>query len=380
MNVTANEYDAAPRIPPRALRAYVEASGWQHVEDYGDKGNIYSLDDRNLEIVVPVSSRFADYHLRLMQIVEILAKCEERASAAVLRDLSLADVDLVRIRIPEINGDGSVPIDAGAMLVEQSRNMLLAAACSASRPQRAFRAGRNKEASDYIRTVRMGQTERGSFVINLLSPVPPTLQPPLTPEMRPPNMRDEPFPRRVTHKLASGLQATREAVGRSDIGAFEDGVPRGISANLCDAVAEMLGEGNEGGLDISISWALTRSHILEPAQLARVRFDASDAPVLKEASRILKDRQERPDEQIEGYVARLAHERSEHEGRVTIKATIDDRLLSVRVDFGPGDYSHVVDAHKRRQVISLEGDLRRDGQRWILENPRDLDVLEDDDE
>ena len=55
--------------------------------------------------------------------------------------------------------------------------MLLSAACSLSNPQPLYRAGANKEAREYLKQVRMGQTEQGSFVITLLSPVvPPRMQ------------------------------------------------------------------------------------------------------------------------------------------------------------------------------------------------------------
>ena len=374
MNGKTIEGDVLSKVAPRALRAYVEAHGWRQVEPYGDIGDVYALGNETPEILVPMSSRFADYTLRLGQMITILADTEEREREAVLRDLSLSDVDLVRVRLLESRNDGSIPLDAAAAMIPQSRDMLLAAACSAARPQRAFRAGRIKEANDYVTTVRLGQTERGSFVINLLSPVPPALQPELTP-----NPSDEPFPRKVMHKLVSGLQATREAVDLanrdSDIRLFEERVPDGVSANLCAAVGEMLGKVSNGGIDVSVSWALTR---LRPRERVHVQFDEIDAPILEEASRVLKERQERPDERIEGYVTSLARQRSDYEGNVRIKGVIDGSISSVRIDFAPEDYSQVVDAHDRRLVISLEGDLRREGQRWTLTNPRDLVIHEDD--
>ena len=48
--------------------------------------------------------------------------------------------------------------------------MLLAAACAARNPQPFYRAGSNKEAMDYMRRVKLGQTEHGSFVVTLLCP------------------------------------------------------------------------------------------------------------------------------------------------------------------------------------------------------------------
>ena len=102
-------------------------------------------------------------------------------------------------------------------------------------------------------------------------------------------------------------------------------------------------------------------------------------PVLEEAARILSDRQERCDERIEGYVSALARDQSDPEGRATIKAVIDGALVSVKADFSQSEYNRIADAHTRRLSVSLEGDLRREGQRWQLMNPRDLTLIEDED-
>ncbi len=68
----------------------------------------------------------------------------------------------------------------------------------------------NKEASDYMQRVRLGQTEHGSFVVTLLAPVPPLLQIPLDPAWTP--LDDEPFDRRVTRRLMDALDACRAAL------------------------------------------------------------------------------------------------------------------------------------------------------------------------
>ena len=77
----------------------------------------------------------------------------------------------------------------------------------ASGPQRMFRAGRNQKAAAYVDKVRLGQTEPGSFVVNMLVPVSPSLTEPEPTQL--PLL--EPFERRATRMLVSGLRASREA-------------------------------------------------------------------------------------------------------------------------------------------------------------------------
>ena len=380
MNIEATDITLAKSVTPRGVHAYLATNGWRKVGPYhGNTGDMYCLrEDEREAVLVPASAKLADYVTRLMQLAETLGRVENRRQLTVLTDLSLAEVDLIRVRLPKAHPDNTIPLSTGVGLLDESRKLLLAAACSASSPQRLFRAGRNQKAAAYIDHVRLGQTEPGSFVVNLLAPVTPSLTKSEAAQLT----LLEPFERRVAQMLVSGLRASREAtelVNRGeDIGAFEERISKGVSANLCQATANLINTGS--GLDVSVSWALTRQpHEELVNERAAVTFAPSDAPVLEEAARILSDRQERCDERIEGYVSALTRDQSDPEGRATIKAVIDGALVSVKADFSQSEYNRITDAHARRLSVSLEGDLQREDQRWRLMNPRDLTVVEDED-
>ncbi len=373
----ASESLGLSSVTLRSLYFYLASQGWQKIEPFGESGLLFGLENQPQELLVP-SRILSDYQRRIEEILQTLSEVEDRDSLAILRDVSMSEYDLIRVRLPEPAPSGSVRVSDGVSSFQESRNLLLAAACSVSRPQRAYRAGRIQEASDYMDTVRFGQTEMGSFVISLLSPVPPNLmgQADMSTGMPP-----EPFARRVTRKLVSGLRSAKSAVSLADhgegISAFEQNVSQGVSANLCDAIANLLDVENRQSVDVSVSWSLVRE---PPEGRAQIAFNSSDMAVLKEASRILKGRQERTNERLDGYVYVLARGQTQISGRVTLKAIVDGAISSVRVDFAPSEYSRIVEAHDQRKVVSLEGDLRREGQRWVLDNPRDLQVQTDDDD
>lgn len=380
MKVHIYDQDALSAVAVRSLHAYLRQHGWEKIEAFGDKGIVYGATNRP-EVVVPESTAYADYVQTVGKIITILADMESRSETAVLRDLTIADLDLIRVRAPEADDDGSLPLDKGVDIIKQSRDALLAAACAVSKPQRVFRAGSNQEAKSYLESVRLGQTERGSFVVSLLSPVPPSLaetgagtQIPLWPEIQ-----EEPFERRVTRTFMTALREMKFAISQVDSGegisAFDERVARGVSSNLCAAVASLIKDGE--GLDVSTSWALTRPG---PEAVHRVSFVPDDAATLEEAARELKNREPRANEKLEGPVTRLTRGPDAEEGQVTIQAWIDDKPTSVRVDFGSADYGQIVSAHNERKIVSLTGDLDREGARWVLKNPRSLDVIQPDDD
>lgn len=364
----------------RAVHAYLRAYGWvRDGSSSRETADIYLWpeDDREA-VIVPASEAYTDYATRIFQIAGQVGRIQGRERRAVLTDLGLADSDLVRLRLPGAQADHTVGLANGAAVLNEAKNLLLAAACSADRPQRMYRAGRNKRASEYLNRVRLGHTESGSYVINLLSPVAPSLGEQGT--LLPP---EDPFERKVTLQLASGLRASRQVTDRFNRGAvdfqeFESRLGEGISANLCQSVARLTEAGE--GLDFSVSWAMTRPAEAEVGKRVDVAFRMADIAVLNEAARVLADRQERTDEEIQGYVSRLARGERDPEGTATIKAFVDGSVVSVQAVFGSKDYRAITQAHEARLTVSLEGDLHREGQRWHLRNPRGLSLAEDEDE
>ena len=287
MNGRMDDFDLVDTVAPQALRAYVEALGWKMTEPFGDLGASYSLGDGGVEVFVPTSRRLADFAIRTWETAGAIAEVEERSRSEVLRDLLFDNVDRAQIRLPKTESDGSIPISAGARIILESRSMLLAAACSALRSERAFRAQDHKRALRYVDSARLSHAGSGGFAISLLSPIRQS-----TDGAQP--VEDEPFPRLAARKLASGLKALREAAdfsnGGSNFTAFEEMVEDGVSANLCDAVGKMVGKRNPVEIEISVKWALA---IPPPEESgAPIRFSGPDARILDEASRFLKKRHE----------------------------------------------------------------------------------------
>ena len=372
--------DLYAAIPPSGVHAYLANRGWKKIEAYGDKGDVYSLNEYP-EIIAPASSDFGDYALR---VSEIVGRVEDRQESAIVRDLNIATSDLIRIRAPEAEDDGSILIENAVRFVEESRNLLLASACSVTKPKRSYsRPNRSSEAVDYINDVRMGQTERGSFVVTLISPVQPSL-------LRDVDANDtnevhenfeldayESFARRVTHRFAEAMMATKEAITLSNRGGniseFENRVNLGVNANFCSALANLIDKGE--GVDLSLSWALTRTPSLHVRDVPTIRFSQNDSAYLHEAATLFRSREDLPDETIKGVVTRLARDEAAKHGTVTVQATIEGSQQAVKVDVGEEDYGKITEAHNLRDVVIIEGNVVRQGQRWTIPAPTSIEII-----
>ena len=369
MRVDIRDREALLGVSPGALSAYARASGWIKAESYGDHSDVYASAEFS-EIILPRHQRLADYASVVWQLIEVFAKAAETDELVLYRDLVTADRDVVRVRAPDGEA-GSVNVSDGVTLMHGARDMLLSAACSLWNPQPLYRAGANKEASEYLKRVRMGQTEQGSFVITLLSPVvPPRMQSGNSSKVA---QDDDPIERRITRQLVGALTAVREATEKTIAGgadAFFKAIERGVSANLCEALVSVMEPFRE--IDVTVTWARTC-----PAPRARdvVRFAASDAPILREAARSFRSREPQPDRELVGFLRMLKRGEAERDGTVTLLTSIDGKNQSVTTVLKQADYERAVSAHKERASVVVRGDLERFGQRWSLLNPMIMDVI-----
>lgn len=369
-----DDRDVLLALTPQALSAYVRGQGWTRAERFGQHSDVFTKENAP-ELIIPGTAKLGDYPDVVSEIIRTIANHEGRSELQVYRDLSGADRDVIRVRAPEADEDGSVRVDAGVDIFLHARDLLLSAACAATEPRPAYRAGGNKVASNYMDRVRLGQTEHGSFVVTLLAPVPPSLQAPAQQDLWP-FPEEEPFDRQVTRRLADGLESARraaeEAIRGDGLEPFQRAVKDGVSANLCEALASLIERGE--GLDVSITWARTRP---TPEARRRVQFTRGDGEVFQEAARQLRAREPRPDEYIEGYVTGTSRKPTDVQGQITVKTFIDGKPVYVRTILSPDDYSDALAAHDTKNAITLIGDLRREGERWWLDRPRNLQVAED---
>lgn len=367
-------------ITPASVAAYISAQGWDRVEKYGEHSDVFALSGQG-EIIVPGVSDLGDYPSVISAIIERLAEVEVRDELQIYGDLAVADTDVIRVRSPHADDDGSIGVDAGVDLITQARDLLLSAACSAHDARAMYRAGKNKEASAFMDGVRLGQTERGSYVVTLLTPVPLALED--SPQQAFwPAMAEEPYERRVTRVLANALtearQAVESAVRGEGLSAFRRAIPRGVSANLCEALAGLIE--STGDADISITWALTRP---APEKRRAIRFAKDQGPVLREAARLFRSAEPKIDENFEAFVVKLDRGEEEPEGRVTLRSIVDGQILSVRAELPENLYVIAVTAHRERSSVLVNGDLVKRGSRWWLDKPRALvlaDLEQEDDE
>ena len=175
MRVRISDKQALLSISPAQLMAYLRSKGARQVDEFSGKATVWSYGDE--ELLVPLATRFADYAARMADILASLEREEDRSQLQILTDLQNSGFDVVRVRnVSEDTRTGTLNFMRSVDFVAQTRDLLLAAACSAATHKISYPGRKPQDAERFMDSVRFGQTVQGSFVLQILSPVAPELR------------------------------------------------------------------------------------------------------------------------------------------------------------------------------------------------------------
>ena len=308
----------------------------------------------------------------MSEALQLLEQVEGRSQWTIFNDLQMTGVDVIRVRlVGQDLADGSLSIDENVKIAQQTRDMMLAAACAAIRPQAVWPARCPAQAVDYLKGVRIGQSERGSYVLTIQSRVTPLLRP-----AQGVLDLEEPFPRQVVERLAHGLgamlRATELSAVTADAQAFSDAITEGVSANLCDAVVGLAGNHAERSRRVDIAFSWSRSRPVAQSMPAQVSFQTDRIPFITEAARLLRANAPLEDFELQGPVVKLERQEGHEKGRVTILGFVGEMPRKISMWLEDREYHTAIEAHRQQQTIRCAGTLKKEGRGFELQSVHGL--------
>lgn len=381
MKVQIRDREPFERLNPSEVATYLRTEGWREIDHQPNRLSVWvpgeGQDD--LEILLPLRRTLGDFALRMAETIGTLAAKENRSQLEVLSDLQTAGADVIRVRFRNANStDGSIPLAQGEALVENTREMMLAGACAAVQAKAYYSRRKPEEANRFLRGLRLGQTERGSYILTVYSPVSPSLhfgQPLL---FEPP---DPPFERRAITKLANALgalkNATDQAITDPSNDIFEKAIPFGVSANLCSAIVGMNGADAQPTDEIKISFTYARSRPAESSTPREIIIPGDHMSLIDEAARFYRASAPPEETEIRGAVVQLRRDDQSGPaaGPVTVMAFVEGKPRRVQIPLDEAGHQKALNAYQQGAEIACTGDLVKTGNSWQLKNPKGFSII-----
>jgi len=391
MNVDIQDHAVFDSFEPDVVLRYLEAHRWTEIKRIPREMAVFELASDKEEpyrVWVPLSRKFRDYSRVMGSAFKTLAESEGKSQLQMLDDLQTRAIgDVVRVasedRLDKANH--TLLLADGIVLHEQAREMALAGAWNAAQGNHKkpiYPQGLKVDIVKFMRNLRLAQTERGSYIVKLISPINPQAldQLALDPKAIPP---ESPFERRAVVELLGGLAALRQAAydtnrrGKFSFTTFADAVADGVSANLCDAVAPNAYTDFWRPVRVSVTWCDVIS-VPPPSVKTQIEFEPDLMKYVKEAATEFRKRN--PEEIIlRGAVTDLHRpsKQTKGAGEVRIYGQVNNHSRYVRVSLGQQDYELAVDAHKTYREVSVRGILIAKPGQFILDKPKNFRIAED---
>lgn len=335
------------------LHDYLLISTWEKVHEIDNLFSIWSIDknDDYLELHVPETLDLSDYYIRIVEVLEVLSGDLNRTLREVFDAISLLKTDKLKIKIVHSDTeDGLIPLADGVALHKSVYDILMSASQSSLKKQRYFQGKKVDEAVRMVRNTRLGQSEVGSYVITVVIPLAPTENNEL--------FETSSFSRVVSETLESSLEGLKSIIGEKEIDAANllNSVDKGVSANLCGALAELSGDEFKREFSITIEYSGAESG--EENKDVVYKFSSNEAKYLHSASEILKGDYVAKNYTGVGLIKRLDRDAGVEVGQVTVVVLIGNRDRSVKLDLDAVHYALAIRAHRDKIYVEFHGDVQ----------------------
>ena len=357
-------------IKPGELLALLARRGWDRVQP-GRLTSIWARD--GVRMLVPVDDTADDYERRGRDVLQDLAARDGLDLRRLRHEVEESIFDSLSLRVAAHSVAGTTTLEEGRSLLMVARQAWNSGARLFAR--RSPDGFSQDDAKAFVRRVRLGQTERGSYIVRTLAPVielpEPGRQFSNEPTVSPTHT--------ITRFLAGSLGALREVVPELQVdgldlsraGAFL--ATKGVTAEICRAISRAVEEPGAESLQAEVK----TSDVAAPPLVGVASFTVDDAPALRAVANVIADPPLAARLGVEGKVIRLHRRPGAEHGFVRVMALVDGRTRQVSFSLGVEDYEVAVEAHRAMKTVAVYGPLETRGTELWISNPASFLVMAD---
>ena len=251
------------------LVGYLASHGWSRVTAYGGNGWIYAHKSGS-RVLVPSREDVSDYVYVVGEVMEAVARVDDVDAVGIFQGIRFRRHDTFRIQAVDSDAaDGTISPDAASGLYTGSPQLWEWSV------KRALLDA--NDAQQYWQQARFGQTERGSYVVTMISP-PVFSGREITLDA---DAIEQTPTRKVTNQLRATIQLARcilDDMHNGDETAIQRARKRGLESTACDALFKMVKPFESIRCQISESQLVPKA----AAEPSAIEFRRGDAPLLKQ--------------------------------------------------------------------------------------------------
>jgi hypothetical protein len=361
MKPVLSDKESLTSVAPTTVEDYLRRTGWTEVKRQPNFAARWERHDdgtgRQLRVIVPLDQELGDYAARMADVLRVLESLEQRPASDIFAALSAAlhvsDAFEVAIERDDIV-HGLIPITVGSKAFQGTKDIFWSAAAAEHEAHAVLPKKLPMAASEALRHTFFSQTREGSYVINVVSKMPPQQE---LLAFAAKDANHEPMQRRVFRRVAVALDAVRQAATEDTEDAFASRIGLGVSWNLCRAVAKLGGSRHFRQVTFTPRWT---PQLPRPAEIPeRIVFYSKMMGAVREGAARLKEIRPVENFSLKGIVVELRRRGDvANEGTVVVEGFVDaTSIRRVSMELRGAAHDIAVEAYRTGEEVVCVGAL-----------------------
>lgn len=309
-------------------------------------------------IMIPVQNNFSDFYRVMYESLNTIALSENTTLKGLFNILINPSSDILKWRIADDNTSlGAISFNAMFDNIDNIRNLLASTYIDIISPSQFHKKVMINEVQSQIATYKFGQTEVGSYILNLVSPLGFYQY-----QLFDPNLDDLPINRRININMLKNINNIQQSIEDKNSRLDDDVASGQISVNFLNALSKLYEDNRDSDVSILAAWDINIPTIIEEPVSQLTLRPYYVEKVVQVAEKYTPSQEQNVSKTYYGKITNIsgAPEINSREKLVITIATIGDenQKLSVKVELDNTTYSHIVtDAFENGANVKVTGTI-----------------------
>jgi hypothetical protein len=336
---------------------FLQAHKWINDGKYNEIFTIWHRPEEqnvDFELIVPEDNNIKYFYTTIEEILNGLSDFYEKTHSQIIDDFNNSIHDKVKYSIKsQMTKNGLIPLNEGIRLLDSTKEMLASTFSAVNKKKKNYIGQRYESVNNILEAVELGQTEEGSFVINIFIP-----KDYYEDKNIPLPLFEEPsYTRKALDIMESAtkelLLKIEEYQSYKNIEIFNEIVEKGVSSNFCHAISEISSNGKN---DILINIEYNEG-IDKKTETREISISKESIPIINKVVEYFRSDMIEENQTLIGYVTILHKEEDAVEGEISLATFIEGKQRKARMKLNSGHYIIAVNAHRDEKRIVCKGTL-----------------------
>lgn len=322
---------------------YLSLKGWHEISTlFEGKVRQFLAPNEEYAILIPISREFSDYYRVMHDSLSVIAAYDNKTLNGLFNILINPSSDILKWRIADDNTSlGAISFNTMLDNIDNIKNILAATCIDIMNPSQYHKKVMVSDVQNQIASYKFGQTEIGSYILNLVSPLGFYQY-----QLFDPSVEELPMNRRINMRMLKTINDIQQSVLENS-SQLDDNVASGsISVNFLTALTKIYDDNKDSDVSISAAWDINIPTIVDNPISNLTLYPRCIEKVVQTAEKYTPTQEQNVSKTYYGKITNIsgAPEVDSREKLVIALAAIGDenQKITVKVELDNSIYSHIV--------------------------------------